>query len=213
MENLLKAAKLRGLRLLTICICAVSANANQVLDWSALMMAAIRTDNTGPTLSSRNLAILNVSTYDAVNSITRTHQPCFQMIDAPADASVEAAVIAAGHEVMLALYPPFSARTEDLYETQVADLPATAATTNGLAVGREVALRFVGYRGADGASLDVPYIPSALPGQWQRTPAFFRPPLTPQWRYVETFCLPELKPFLPKPPPALESEEYARALN
>ena len=152
------------------------------------MMAAIRADNSGPTLSSRNLAILNVSTYDAVNSITRTHQPCFTQIDAPADASIEAAVIAAGREVMLALYPGFRARTEDLYETQVAALPATGATTNGLAVGREAALTVIAYRGAGGASTDVPYIPSAEPGQWQRTPPFFRPPLTPQWRYVETFA-------------------------
>lgn len=203
----------RLLSLLGVCACFATASANPVLDWSALMMAAIRTDNTGPTLSSRNLAILNVSTYDAVNSILRTHQPCFTQIDASADASIEAAVIAAGREVMLALYPPFAARAEELYETQVAGLPAIAATTNGLAVGREVSLRVIAHRSADGASTDVPYIPSAAPGQWQRTAPFFRPPLTPQWRYVETFCLPELDRFLPKPPPALDSEEYALALN
>lgn len=49
--------------------------ADPVLDWCALMLDAIRTDTTNPTLSSRNLTILAAATYDAVNSITRDHQP------------------------------------------------------------------------------------------------------------------------------------------
>jgi hypothetical protein len=59
----------------------------------------------------------------------------------------------------------------------------------------------------------VPYIPSDLPGAWRRTPPFFRPPLTPQWRYVVPFCLPELESFMPPAPPALDSPEYAEAVN
>ncbi|NWG72683.1 MAG: vanadium-dependent haloperoxidase, partial [Parvularculaceae bacterium] len=186
------------------------AASNPVLDWSAIMMSAIRADNTGPTLSTRNLAILNVATYDAVNSITRTHQPYRFQIPTEPDTSMEAAVIAAGREVMLALYPPFRARTEELYLEQLAMLPATPGTTKGLALGREMAVRVLALRRADGSSTSVPYIPSSLPGQWQRTPPFSRPPLTPQWRYVDPFCIPDLTPFLPKPPPPLDSEEYAR---
>jgi membrane-associated phospholipid phosphatase len=83
----------------------------------------------------------------------------------------------------------------------------------GLAIGREAALTIVNLRAADGASTERPYIPSALPGQWQRTPPFFRPPLTPHWRHVQPFCLTAIEPFLPAPPPALESPEYAAALN
>jgi hypothetical protein len=37
------------------------AHADVVLDWNALMLDAIRVDNTGPTLSSRNLAILHTA--------------------------------------------------------------------------------------------------------------------------------------------------------
>ncbi len=190
-----------------------TALANPVLDWSALMLDAIRNDNTSPTLSSRNLAMLNAATYDAVNSITRTHQPYLTLAETSAEVSVEAAVIAAGRETMLALYPSFRPRTEDLFETQRSALPATGAVTNGLALGREVALKIIVARSADGANTDVPYIPSAAPGQWRRTPPFFRPPLTPQWRYVRPFCLPYLGPFLPVPPPALDSPEYAATVK
>lgn len=195
---------------------AVSAHivtAHPVVDWCALMLDAIRTDTTNPTLSSRNLAILNVATYDAVNSITRTHQPYLVQPPAAPGTSLDAAIHAAGREVMLALYPSFRPRTEELFAQRRAALPATAEVTNGLALGRDIAQKIIAHRSADGANTDVPYIPSAAPGQWRRTPPFFRPPLTPQWRYVRPFCLPSLTPFLPVDPPALNSPEYAQALN
>lgn len=198
---------------LALVVSAGALSANPVLDWCALMLDAIRTDNTSPTLSSRNLAILNIATYDAVNSIRRTHQPYLLQVEASTNTSLDAAVLAAGREVMLTLYPSFRPRTEDLYDTQLSALPQSAAVTNGLAVGREAALKIIAARSADGANTDVPYIPSSAPGQWRRTAPFFRPPLTPQWRHVRPFCLPSLTDFLPQPPPALDSPEYAASLN
>ena len=192
-------------------ICATTARADVVLDWNALMIDAIRVDNSGPTLSSRNLAILHTAIYDAVNSITRTHQPYKFQINSPTETSPDAAAVGAGYEIMKGLYQPFRARADDLYETWLAAAPANASTTNGLALGRQVAQLVLQDRAADGSSTDVPYIPSDAPGQWRRTPPFFRPPLTPQWRYVTPFCLPGLEPFLSPPPPALESVEYATA--
>lgn len=186
------------------------ARGNLVLDWTAEMMAAIRSENTGPTISTRNLAILNVATYEAVNAIVQTHQPYAFHLQTPAETSVEAAVIGAGREVMLVLYPSFRGRTEDLYQVQIAALPDTPSVRTGLALGHEAAVRMIALRAADGSATDIPYIPSAKPGQWQRTPPFYRPPFTPQWRYVDTFCLPSLTPFLPSPPPRLDSPEYAR---
>lgn len=187
--------------------------ADPVLDWNALMIDAIRVDNSGPTLSSRNLAVLHAAIYDAVNSIERTHQPYHFALDAPPGASPEAAAVAVAYEVMKTLYPSFLARANDLYDSWVAAAPKTAALTNGLTFGQEVARLTLQQRAADGSSTDVPYIPSDLPGAWRRTPPFFRPPLTPQWRYVTPFCLPELGPFMPPPPPPLDSVEYALDLN
>ena len=189
------------------------ADADVVLDWDALMIDAIRNDNSGPTLSSRNLAILHTAIYDAVNSVLRTHQPYKFQLDSPPGASAEAAAVGAAYQVMQTLYQPFRSRADDLYTIWLAEAPTDAAITNGLALGQRVAQLALESRSADGSSTDVPYIPSDAPGQWRRTPPFFRPPLTPQWRYVTPFCLSEIEPFLPPPPPALESAEYAEALN
>jgi hypothetical protein len=177
------------------------------------MLDAIRTDTTNPTLSSRNLAILGVAMHDAVNSIVRTHQPYLITLDAPADADANAAAVAVGHEMMLALYPGFRARTENLFEAQRKALPLTGTVTNGMNIGREAARRLLADRGTDGFNTEVPYIPSAVPGQWRRTAPHFRPPLAPHWGRVRLFCLPSLEPFRPKPPPALDSREYAESLS
>lgn len=188
-------------------------SADAVLDWDDLMLDGIRIDTTGPTLSTRNLAILHAAMYDAVNSIVRTHQPYQFLLAPPAGADPEAAATAAAYEVMKALYPGLSGRADDLYATGVAALPATPATTNSLAFGAEVGRRTLASRAADGANTDVPYIPSDAPGQWRRTPPFFRPPLTPQWRHVTLFALPDKEPFMPPPPPALDSPAYAADFN
>lgn len=192
---------------------AVSAQANSILDWNALMLDAIRADNSGPTLSTRNLAILDASIYDAVNSIARTHQPYLTLLDTPPDTSPEAAVIAAGREVMLALYPSFQSRTQSLYDESLSALPASATTTNGLALGTQAADLMLEARRGDGANTQVPYIPSDAPGQWRRTPPFYRPPLDPHWRYVKLFALPDKEPFLPPPPPPMTSEQYTQDFN
>ena len=192
---------------------APGVHANVALDWSALMMTGIRSDTTGPTLASRNLAILHLAIYDAVNSVTGTYQPYLTQLSPPPATSAEAAAAGAGRTVLKVLYPSLSARTDGAFELWLATTANDAAITNGLTLGTTVAERLLAARANDGSATDVPYIPSDKPGQWRRTPPFFRPPLTPQWRYVTPFALPELGSFVPGPPPALNSAAYAEAFN
>lgn len=187
----------------------MATRADVILDWSELMLDAVRADNTGPTLSTRNLAILHTAIYDAVNSIERTHQPYRFLSDPPSEASKESSAVAAAYEVMRSLYPPLQARADDLYARYLLRAAATAALTNSLAFGAGIGRQAVESRSADGSSTTVPYIPSDAPGQWRRTPPLFRPPFDPHWRYVKLFCLPDLEPFVPPGPPALSSEAYA----
>jgi hypothetical protein len=114
---------------------------------------------------------------------------------------------------MRALYPSLSGGTEVLYATQVETLGASAAVTNGLVLGRDVARVMLELRAGDGSSTLVPYIPSAEPGQWRRTPPFFRPPLDPHWGFVKLFALPDTEPFIPPPPPPMGSPAYTRSFN
>lgn len=188
-------------------------SADPVLDWNSLMIDAIRIDNSGPTLSSRNLAILHTAIFDAVNSVTGTHQPYRFKVSALEGTSAEAAAVGAGYLVCRSLYPSLEARSQDLYETYLSSVPASGSVSNGIQLGFQVAELTLQDRSSDGSSTEVPYIPSDAAGQWRRTPPFFRPPVTPQWRYVRPFALDDIESFAPPPPPALNSPEYAAALN
>lgn len=199
--------------LVCLSLCAPPIRADVVLDWNDLALDCIRNDNSSPPLSTRNLAMLHTAVYDAVNSITRTHQPYRFQLNAPTNASPEAAVVSAAYEVITYLYPSFAAWADDLYDAWASSNAPSAAITNGLNVGWQIALLVLDSRTDDGSSTEVPYVPNEAPGQWQRTPPFFRPPLAPHWGYVDTFCLPDIEPFVPSPPPALDSAEYAAALN
>jgi hypothetical protein len=203
----------RSLLVLALVMGCHMARADVVLEWNDLMIDAIRTDNSGPTISTRNLALLHTAIYDAVNSVARTHQAYRFQADALENTSIPAAAAGAGHRIMQTLYPTLSSHATALLAAQVAALPDDDARVNGLALGEHVAGLILVERQNDGANTEVPYIPSNAPGQWQRTPPFFRPPHAPHWRHVRPFCIPEIDPFLPPSPPALDSAEYARDLE
>jgi hypothetical protein len=201
--------------LLVIFAMAVKASGQTsvVLDWTELMLDAIRTDDSGPTVSTRNLAILHTAIYDAVNSIDRSHQSFHFKPEPPAGASMDAAAVGAALEVMKKLYPPLRARADALYSHFIATQTLTTTLTNSVAFGQNLAQLTLQSRSGDGAATLVTYIPKSAPGQWRRTPPFFRPPLDPQWRYLRPFCLTNIESFVPGPPPGLSSPEYAQALN
>lgn len=184
-----------------------------VLDWNALMLDAIRNDNTSPTISTRNLAILHTAIFDAVNSVEQSFQPYRFQLVLSGETSAEAAAVGAAKTVIGIVYPSFTARAQELYDTWRSSTTTGDAITRGLQLGENIGLLAVEARSDDGSNTEVPYVPSNNAGQWQRTPPFFRPPLTPQWRYVEPFCLSDIESFVPAAPPSLNSIEYANSLN
>jgi hypothetical protein len=189
-----------------------SARANQILQWNALMIQSVRLDNSGPNLCARNLAIMHTAIFDAVNSIAGTHQPYRFEIPIVGEVSIEAAVAGAAYDCATILYPVSEREAKKIFAESVPSQD-TEAVRNGLALGRQIAKMALRSRENDGISADAPYIPSKESGQWRRTPPYFRPPSNPQWRNVTLFALPEKESFLPPPPPALNSAEYAASLN
>ncbi len=191
----------------------VGAGSNVVLDWNRHFLDAIRRETTAPTLSTRNLAILNLSLHDAVNAVEQTYQSYLGGGPAPAGCRAATVALAAGHEAAVRLYPSLRAEADALFAAALETDPDDAARAASLAHGLLVARAMLEARANDGAETEVPYIPSDRPGQWRRTPPYFRPPLTPHWRYVRPFALPEVEAYVPRPPPALESPIYASDYN
>jgi hypothetical protein len=201
---------------LALCaLTAAPAAADVVTDWNTAALNAIRTERTPPPRASRALAILHASIYDAVNGLTRTHAAYHVRHGAPAGASKEAAAIAAGHEVLVALFTNANAIAsfDTLRAAGLAAIPEGAQKASGVAWGKSVADEILNWRAADG-SLEAATAPAPAftgPGYW--TPTSLQAYLLPGWGMVAPFSMVGGGMFRPEGPPSLDSAKYAAAFN
>src|SRR5688572_29732213 len=184
-----------------------------VTEWNSAALQAIRLARTAPPPASRDLAILHVAIYDAVNGIRRTHQPYFVDDKAPGAASVEAAVSAAARRVLVSLYPAQADTFDALYEELVAGIPSGPSLGFGGRWGEAVAEAILAWRAADRSADVVPYTPGSGAGAWAPTPPAFGASLFPQWAGVTPFAMESAAQFRPPAPPALDSQEWADEYN
>jgi hypothetical protein len=82
-----------------------------------------------------------------------------------------------------------------------------------MAVGQSVANAIIAMREDDGSTNYVSYTPGTAPGDWQPTAPSYAPAENPQWATLKPFAMTSDSQFLPPPPPALDSAEYAQDVN
>jgi membrane-associated phospholipid phosphatase len=187
---------------------------DMVLRWNEVMLDAIRADRTAPPAAARDMAIVQVAVHDAVNVIYRADQPYAVTRQGPRDASPEAAVAAAAHSTLVALFPAQKTNFDAALAASLADVPDGPTENKGVALGRSVAQEVLALRSHDGSDSVVTYTAGTQPGEWQPTPpAFQQQPLLPQWPSVTPFTMTSGALFRPPPPPSLTSPEYAAAVN
>jgi membrane-associated phospholipid phosphatase len=210
-------ARLVALALISTIVLGVPvAQADVVTDWNEVALDAIRTRNTSPPAAARNLAILHVSIYDAVNGIHRTHDEYLVKARAPASAATEAAVTAAARAVLAALYPVDQPLFASIAADMLDRIPAGPSKDKGVAWGRSVAEAILAARANDGSTSTGVWLGSEEPGQWRPTVSFggvVRPALLPWWGQVKPFALNNGAQFQPPSPPALTSVDYASEVN
>lgn len=180
-----------------------------ILLWNETALHAIRTAKTPPPLAARNLAILHVAVYDAVNALYRTHDDYRFLTTMPPGTSPTAAAAVAAHRVLVALYPRQIDSFDAALDTSLAEVPDGEDKRGGMLLGQAIAERVLDWRRRDGSARQVTYTPGTAAGFWQPTPPEFRAPLLPQWSAVTCFCMKGGSQFRPAAPPSLTSPEYA----
>jgi len=186
-----------------------------IIAWNQTMLDAIRATKDTLGLSTRTMAMVQATMYDAVNGIDHfgsVYQVAVPAADAQG-ASPEAAASEAAFYVLSRLIPQEDSLYKATLAESLADIPDGAAKTAGLAVGYTVAAGIWAWRANDGSSLQVPYVPGTVPGQWRPTPPDYSVAWGPEWGQVTPFAIPSTKQFLPPPPPALNSPAYAAAVK
>jgi len=191
------------------------ALADPVLDWNAHAAQAIITvGGQVPPHALIRLAMVHLAIYDAVNAIEGL--PFESYASAPQvarPASADAAVAAAAHDVLVALFPAQTADLDAKYIAALATLPDDAAKTNGIAVGQQAASAILAARAQDGRDGNVTYVPGSGPGTWIPTPPAFLAAQAPETPLVQPFALHSASQFRPDPPPYLGSRKWVRDYN
>jgi hypothetical protein len=189
------------------------------------MNTAVLTAGTAPNVTSRVVALVSASVFDAVNGIDPRFRPLLVTPNAPHRASQRAAAVEAAYVILVDLYPAQSAMflTPQLNSSLAAlalteDADSIAA---GVAWGQTVANTIWNLRLTDGFApppppfegvLGIVGMPSAV-GVWRPTPPANASGATPQIATMTPWVLVRPSQFRLPPPLALTSPEYAADLN
>lgn len=200
---------------------APASAGDPVMEWNQIAQNLIVIPALSPVQQTRAMAIVHVAVHDAVNAFTNQYERYSHVGDAPAGATLDAAVVGAAYRSLAYILEPLN--RDDLEASLDASYAASLATHGlssadpGLAFGRSVADGIVALRQDDGAgSAAFIYIPAGAgtPGVWMPlSSALAAQSLLPGWGQVTPWVLRSGSQFRPDAPPALDSERYARDYN
>ncbi|HEV2780545.1 MAG TPA: hypothetical protein VGX25_14235 [Actinophytocola sp.] len=151
-----------------------------ILYWNDVLLEADRTTHTtgapneagsrGPAGASRSFAIVSLAMHDAYYGINPGH-PCYlgNRLPMPPDgADTAAAIAAAAHSTLSALYP--AQKTFFDSKHLAAGLVSGKSSTDGHDFGQRVAAEMLALRKNDPSVSDDGYSISAAPGRWRQDP-------------------------------------------
>lgn len=191
------------------------AHAEVISEWhrEAARLSTLPASNLAPVQQNRAMAIVQVAVNDAVNGYTAQYETYLPRVITYERISPDAAAVAAAYHALRTLFPSHSASLDNLF---LSSLAAHGLSVNdpGVAYGIAAATRILAARANDGAAqsqFNYTAPGAGLPGVW--VPLTAQPALLPGWGDLTPFVLHSSDQFLPEPPPALGSEQYARDYN
>jgi hypothetical protein len=208
--------KVRGLLIPIFVIgLTIIGRADVVIDWNVIATGAAFAAGKNALEQSRIYAMTHAAIHDALNAIDRRYKTYALDRRAEPNASPEAAVAAAAHDVLVAQLPTQQGTLDAAYATLLAGIADGPAKTGGVAIGQAAAAAILALRGADGSTAPMPYTPGTAPGAYQLTPPNFAAAVLPGWGAVTPFALRSGAQFRPAPPKFfdLTSAEYAADYN
>ena len=184
---------------------AVPATANVITDWDAMAVTVVAP----APLGQRELAMVHVAMFDAVNSIERRYRPYLVQLTALKTTSQDAAAAIAAATVLVGLRPMAAAETKAALATYLATIADGEPKSDGIKLGEAVAAKILLARANDGSSAADAYRPKTKPGAYVPTPIT----VASVWPAVAPFALTTPSQFRPPPPIALDSQEWAADFN
>jgi hypothetical protein len=186
----------------------VAVSANVVTDWDETAVAIIQ-PRMVPPVGYRAMAIVHIAMFDAVNSIEPGYQSYHAQLPTAPDTSKDAAAAAAAGTALKKLVPEAASDVQAAFTRYLATIPDSDAKSNGIKLGEAVATRILEARANDGSSASDNYRPVTTAGVYIPTALT----VAPQWPELSPFTMTSPSQFRPRPPIALESEEWTKDYN
>lgn len=145
--------------------------------------------------------------FEALNAIDRRYESYLGMPAAEAGASQEAAAATAAYQVLIAHFPGQKSGLDESYAVTMFGIADAAARDKGKAVGEAAAKLALAAGGFAEGAKPQPYRPRAAAGVWTATAL---PVIQPYSATFKPWILSSYAAVRPGPPPALDSERWAR---
>jgi hypothetical protein len=192
---------------------SMQASPDPITEWSLAASEAGAANGMAPLRVPITLAILHLAMYDAVNAVTGEREPYAVTAQVVSPALPEAAAIEAGYRVLLHEFPGQASRLQSIYTRLLSPLTESQARNNGVAVGAEIARRFLEKRANDRRNATVPYQAGTGASVWAPTAPAFLAADTAFLAHVLPFTMKDTSQFRPAGPPPLDSKKWADEYN
>ena len=183
--------------------------ADIISDWNDKAETIAAEKRVLPPPNARAIAILHLAQYEAVNAVAQRYLPYRVKLASTRDASLEAAAAAAGHDVLVALYPDQRAALDAMLNAALSAPSNSEAKRQGVQVGQDAAAAILALRANDGVTSPEAYHPFTAPGVYVPTMI----PVSSTDGRITPFAMTAPTQFRPAPPPALNSQTWTDDLN
>ncbi len=195
----------------------LAPNEDVILQWNRVLGQTLQIPGAQPPNVNpvRSFAMMHLAMFDAINSIDGSYTPYLTDARGFRNASIKAAAAQAAYDVLANLYPAQQSIFANELSQSLNGIRFNQSF-QGRIVGHIVASRMIANRANDGWSAPwTPYLLPPTPGNWQELFTGPYPGFAVFTNYpgVTPFALTNSTQFLPAPPPALSSAEYAAAFN
>ena len=184
------------------------ARADVVTEWNVVALNATAVPPNS-VLQSRTLAIVHAAIYDAARTIDQKSPAYAVDLKASPGTSVDAAIAAAAHGVLVRLAPMQRPVLDDALNATLSRIEQSPGKSGGVDVGTQVAEKLVALRSSDGADVKAAFTPKPGPSLYQLTPRS-GPAILSQWGSVRPFVLRTMNGFEFKGAPPITSAAFAR---
>jgi hypothetical protein len=188
---------------------ATGAHADVVTDWNTKTEAILIAKQRNSQVSAREMAILHVSMFEAVNAVERRYAPYTISLAAEKTTSKEAAAAAAAHAVLIALYPDQLPQLDAGLAASLASIAEGDAKAKGIDLGKKAAAAIMALRTNDGSNAPESYRPHTSAGVYVPTTI----PVSSTFGAMSPWVMKTGSDFRPAPPPALNSPTWTKDAN